>query len=99
MTREATEIEVEVVEIENSAPGGGGELAPGPPVGGDDGRDWRRWQGGVRRFDSRWSPLWVIPGIIALFLLATVGLVIGLLVGLLVAVFLFCRWLLRALFR
>ena len=95
MTREATEIEVEVVEIENSAPAGGGEVATGPSVVGDDRRDWRRWQGGVRRFDTRWWPLWVIPGIIALFLLATVGLVIGLLV----AVLLFCRWLLRALFR
>lgn len=76
MTKEATEIEVEVVEIDGLAP-----VAPqvradeAPPP--NDWQDWRQWQGRVRTLDSRWWPLWVFLGIIALALLLTVGLVIA----------------------
>jgi hypothetical protein len=85
---EATEIEVEVVEIDG-APidrATDGLRNVSEPAGIDlqsaasDGRqvDWRQCSGGVRRLDLRWWPLWVILGIIALALLLTVGLVIGL---------------------
>ena len=76
MTKEATEIEVEVVEIDGLAP-----VVPqaradeAPPQ--SDWQDWRQWQGRVRTLDSRWWPLWVFLGIIALALLLTVGLVIA----------------------
>ena len=77
MTKEATEIEVEVVEIDGLAP-----VAPQTRAGETsrargDWQDWRQWQGKVRTLDSRWWPLWVFLGIIALFLLLTVGLVLA----------------------
>lgn len=76
MTRESTDIEVEVVEIDGVTP-----IVPEaraehtPPRG--DWQDWRQWRGQVRRLDSRWWPLWVILGIVALTLFLTVGLVLG----------------------
>ncbi len=77
MTQKATEIEVEVLEIDGATP-----VAPktrsddeAPPQG--DWHDWRNWQGHVRRLDSRWWPLWTFLGIIALVLILTVGIVIG----------------------
>ncbi len=76
MTKEATEIEVEVVEIDGLAP-----VVPQARAGEaprqSDWQDWRQWQGRVRTLDSRWWPLWVFLGIIALALLLTVGLVIA----------------------
>lgn len=76
MSKEATEIEVEVVEIDGVVPSaprtrGDGEEPPEPR------RDWRQWQGKVRQLDGRWWPLWVLLGIIALVLMLTVGLVLG----------------------
>lgn len=89
MTRESTDIEVEVVEIDGVTP-----VAPAPraddPLRSDDWREWRQWRGRVSRLDSRWWPLWVILGIIAFSLLVTVGLVIG-------VVFLFVSLLLKLL--
>ena len=76
MTRESTDIEVEVVEIDGVAPvAGKPRVDETPPRG--DWQDWRQWRGQVRRLDSRWWPLWVILGIIALALILTVGLVLG----------------------
>lgn len=78
MTPEATEIEVEVLEIDGVAPAlpqVRPEAGAPPPAG--DWQDWRRWQGQVRRLDSRWWPLWVLLGIIAVTLILTVGLVVG----------------------
>ena len=75
MTREPTDIEVEVVEID-------GVLPPAPRAAAEargDWQDWRSWHGRVRRLDSRWWPLWVVLGIIAVALLVTVGLVLGVL--------------------
>jgi hypothetical protein len=76
MPKEHTEIEVEVVEIDGVSP-----IATRPqnrepqPSAGGDWQDWRQWQGRVRTLDSRWWPLWVFLGIIAVFLLLTFGLV------------------------
>jgi hypothetical protein len=74
MTQQSTEIEVEVVEIDGVTPVTTRERAGDhpPPRG-----DWRQWRGQVSRLDSRWWPLWVILGIIALALFLTVGLVLG----------------------
>ncbi len=77
MTKESTEIEVEVVEIDGVAPVVTRETArPDAPQRGDW-QDWQQWRGKVSRLDSRWWPLWVILGIIALGLFLTVGLVFG----------------------
>jgi len=73
MTKEATEIEVEVVEIDGVTPAAPQASAEEPRPQ----KDWRQWQGKVRQLDSRWWPLWVVLGIIALVLLLTVGLVLG----------------------
>jgi hypothetical protein len=91
MPDDIREIEVEVVEIDGVAPVVSRE--PEPVSAGR--RDWRHWQGRVRRLDSRWWPLWVILGIIALALALTVGLVIGV-VFLIVRL---CLNLIRALLR
>lgn len=81
MTREQTDIEVEVLEIDGVAPvepqgRTGGEAQPQ----GGSWQDWRRWPGQVRQLDSRWWPLWVVLGVIAVALVLTVGLVVGVLV-------------------
>lgn len=78
MMQQATEIEVEVVEIDGVAP-----TVPQAQAGGreqqqqGDWQDWRKWQGRVRKLDSRWWPLWVFLGIIAVALALTVGVVFG----------------------
>ncbi len=76
MKTEATEIEVEVIEVDGVA-----RVNPAPEeagdAGGDGWRDWRGWQGRVRTLDARWWPLWVVLGGIAVFLLLTLGLVIA----------------------
>jgi hypothetical protein len=77
MTPEATEIEVEVLEIDGVAPAVLPARQDAPARG--EWQDWRQWRGRVRRFDSRWGPLWVIPGIIVIALLLTVGLLLGVL--------------------
>ena len=83
MRQEEQEIEVEVVEIDG--------VATVPPAtrysdpfsdtqskgsaGGSTWQDWQKWQGRVRQLDMRWWPLWLFLGIIALFLLVTIGLI------------------------
>jgi hypothetical protein len=99
MTQQDKEIEVEVVEIDGVTPASGRKIRAADAVdaetGNDEWRDWRHWQGRVRRLDSRWWPLWLILGVLALGLLATVGVIIGL-VAVVVAL---CMRLFRALFR
>lgn len=91
MTKEASEIEVEVVEVENTVPPAGREASrPVPPGGG-----WRHWHGRIRRIDTRWWPLWVIPGIIVLGMAAVVVAVIGLVVLIIVLIRSLVRILLR----
>jgi hypothetical protein len=75
MTRESTDIEVEVVEIDGVTPVAPETRSDDPPRRADW-QDWRQWRGQVRRLDSRWWPLWVILGFIAMALFLTVGLVI-----------------------
>jgi hypothetical protein len=75
MTKEATEIEVEVVEIDGIAP-----VAPTPQTAESqqgDRQDWRHWQGRIRSLDSRWWPLWLFLGGIAVVLALTAGLAIA----------------------
>ena len=71
--KDATEIEVEVVEIDGVTPvvarEDGAEEAPR--------QDWRQWQGRVSRLDARWWPLWVLLGIVAVVLCLTLGLVVA----------------------
>ena len=94
------EIEVEVVEIDGVTTASGQEMR----VAGEDntpfeqrteGHTWQQWQGRVRQLDSRWWPLWALLGVLALILLATVGVV----VGLVALVIVLCQRLFRALFR
>ncbi len=94
MTKEASEIEVEVVEVENTLPGARTEAARDVPTASQR-REWRHWQGRVRRIDARWWPLWVIPGVVILGLAAVAGAVIGLLA----LVFVLVRSLVRILLR
>lgn len=75
MTEEAKEIEVEVVEIEGIAPVAVPDRADDHPGRGGDWQDWRQWQGRMTRLDSRWWPLWVFLGLIALVFMLTIGLV------------------------
>lgn len=88
MSKEATEIEVEVVEIDGTAPIVAHSRSrvdtamdfddeASPSSQGFRGRDWQQWQGRIRTLDSRWWPLWVLLGIIAVFLLLTLGVVIA----------------------
>jgi hypothetical protein len=88
MTKETTEIEVEVVEIDGVAPAAPQANAEeqGPQYG------WRHWQGRVRQLDSRWWPLWIVLGIIAFVFLITVGLVLGVVF----VIFRLCMKLIRA---
>ncbi len=78
MTQQTTEIEVEVVEIDGVAP-----AAPQARTGEreqpqrGDWQDWRKWQGRILKLNSRWWPLWVFLGIIAVALALTIGVVIG----------------------
>ena len=66
-------IEAEVVEID-------GVAVETVPVRGESAQDapWVRWgalQGGVKRLDMRWWPLWVVLGFFALVVIVAVGLV------------------------
>lgn len=77
MTQQATEIEVEVVEIDGVTPTAPQARAGDRPQPRGDWQDWRQWQSRARSLPSRWWPLWVFLGIIALALALTVGVVIG----------------------
>lgn len=73
MKNEPQSIEVEVVEIDGAVPTAKFEAREETPAG----KQWQDWQGRIRSLDSRWWPLWVLLGVIAIGLLLTVGLVIG----------------------
>ncbi len=73
MTQETQAIEVEVVEIDGAVPTAKRDPHTEAPAG----QPWQGWQGRVRSLDSRWWPLWIFLGVIAIGLLLTVGLVIG----------------------
>jgi sensor domain CHASE-containing protein len=91
MTIPSQAIEVEVVEIDGAAPPARFETpeasAPRP--------SWQTdWQGRVRKLDSRWWPLWVLLGAVAVVLLLTVGLVLGIVF----VIFRILRGIIRAIF-
>lgn len=71
MTNESQAIEVEVVAIDDVAPVvRDPEYSQSPPP-------WQNWRGRSLKLDGFWWPLWVVLGVIALFLAMTVGLVFG----------------------
>ncbi|MES2661003.1 MAG: hypothetical protein V4689_20425 [Verrucomicrobiota bacterium] len=92
MTNESQAIEVEVVEVDGITPPARfeprEESGPQQPP-------WQQWQGRVRTLDSRWWPLWVFLGAIAVVLLLTFGVVIGVLF----VIFRILRGFMRAIFR
>lgn len=78
MQKEPETIEVEVVEIDGITP----VPVSHPHPEEEDPRqrgwnDWQSWQGRARQLDMRWWPLWVLLGIVLVFLLLTVGVVLG----------------------
>lgn len=76
MIQEPEAIEVEVVEIDGITPAARPEVqADSPPR--QSWSNWQSWQGQVRRLDSRWWPLWVLLGAVAVLLLLTVGVFLG----------------------
>ena len=76
MTNQPEAIEVEVLEIDGVTTQARSEShGETPPQ--QAWQDWRNWQVRLRQLDSRWWPLWVFLGTIAVLLLLTVGLVIG----------------------
>ena len=76
MTTEPQAIEVEVVEIDGVAPLARHESREEAPQR-QQWQDWQQWQGKIRTLDSRWWPLWVVLGTVAVLLLLTFGVVIG----------------------
>lgn len=74
MRAEETTIEAEVVEIDGITV----EPRPTPAAPESDRprwREWRTWQGRVRKLDSRWWPLWFVLGFILLVLVVAIGMV------------------------
>ncbi len=95
MTTEPQAIEVEVVAIDGAVPPPAVTRRPDAAPRGSNAPPWMEWQGRLRTLDSRWWPLWVVLGTLALALLLTVGVV----VGVIWLVFQFLRGLMRAIFR
>ena len=92
MTNEPQAIEVEVVEIDGVAPPAKVETPEEAPR---QWQDWQQWQGRIRTLDSRWWPLWVFLGVIAVALLLTVGVF----VAIVFVIFRVLSGLVRAIFR
>jgi sensor domain CHASE-containing protein len=91
MTTPSQAIEVEVIEIDGAAPPEKFETSENSPPR----SSWQtEWQGRVRKLDSRWWPLWVLLGTVAVVLLLTVGLVLGIIF----VIFRILRGLIRAIF-
>lgn len=77
MPAEPQEIEVEVLEFTDLArpPAPRLEEETSAATGGSPFPDFRQWGGRVKTLDMRWWPLWLLLGIIATALIATLGLV------------------------
>lgn len=92
MSAESQSIEVEVVEIDGVVPSVRAEprveQARGEP-------QWQQWHGKIRRLDSRWWPLWVFLGLIAIVLMLTLGVVFAVIF----LIYRFISSLVRAIFR
>ena len=63
---------MEVLAIDDAAP-----PHPKPETRPEPDPAWRQWQGRVKHLDARWWPLWVVLGIIVVFLVLTVGVIFG----------------------
>jgi hypothetical protein len=96
MNHEPQAIEVEIVEIDGIAPPAKFDSPDGssPDSSGREQPKWKQWSGRVQQLDSRWWPLWVIFGVIVVFLLLTVGLFLGIIF----VIFLALRGIARAIF-
>jgi hypothetical protein len=94
MTQEPQAIEVEVVAIDGATPPARTTSRDDPPPR-RPGNDWQQWQGRVRQLDMRWWPLWVVLGVVAVFLMLTVGVF----VGVLLLIFRVIRGILRSIFQ
>jgi len=81
MEKEPETIEVEVVEIDGIAPVPHVDPEPEQDPRQQGWNDWQNWQGKVRQLDIRWWPLWVVLGIVVVFLILTVGIVLGVIYG------------------
>lgn len=81
MEKEPETIEVEVVEIDGIAPVPVSHPEPEEDPRQQGWNDWQNWQGKVRQLDMRWWPLWVLLGIIVIFLILTVGIALGVIYG------------------
>jgi len=86
---EPVTVEVEVVEIDGVTrePQPDARTDPEPAPHG-----WAQWSGRIRTLDARWWPLWVVLGVIAVFLALTVGLVLAAIYLLFRIVFGILRW-------
>lgn len=96
MSAQPQSIEVEVVEIDGVVPSVRAE--PRVDRQSDQGqgeRQWQQWHGKIRRLDSRWWPLWVFLGLIAIVLMLTLGVVFAVIF----LVYRFISSLVRAIFR
>lgn len=74
MDKEAQAIEVEVVAIDGAVPPAAIERAA--PASAPR-QPWREARSRVLQLDSRWWPLWVFLGVIAVALFLTVGVVLA----------------------
>ena len=98
---ESVTIDVDVTEIDGvthdaGAPhGDDARRASGAgPRGPAPGQGWRtEWAGRVRTLDSRWWPLWVLLGIVAVLLALTVGLVFAVIYLIFRIILITIRWL------
>lgn len=71
MSQTEQTIEAEVVEID------GVSVQPRPAATSRPQADWKQWgnwQGRIKTLDSRWWPLWVVLGFIALVLVVSVAM-------------------------
>lgn len=96
MNHEPQAIEVEIVEIDGIAASAKFDN-PDASALDSSGREqprWKQWSGRVYQLDRRWWPLWMILGVIVVFLLLTVGLFLGIIS----VIFLVLRGIARAIF-
>lgn len=63
---------MEVLAIDDATPPN-----PKPQPSPEPNPAWHQWQGRVKQLDARWWPLWVLLGVIVVFLVLTVGVVVG----------------------
>lgn len=63
---------MEVLAIHDAAP-----PPPSPQAQTKPDPAWRQWQPRLKQLNPRWWPLWIVLGIIVVFLVLTVGIIFG----------------------